>query len=153
MPKRVSNAWKNKPAKHAFEACQQIVDDLVNVLVTFETFDSERALNCPKVLHLLTKAQPKLLVKHTITLVPYLNVKSDSQNGLNFIMCVTEILEQALPLMKNPSKTFLAKLEVRLIMLAYSLNQTVGHSCFSCFAAIINKITKNYALVRRLFLR
>ena len=53
--------------------------------------------------------------------------------------------------MEHPSDSFLADLEGHLMMLVVSLNQTVVASCLSCLGAVINKITKNYKLIRDCF--
>lgn len=150
---RSANAPKKEPPKEVVKACQQIADGLVNEIIKFEASDSKKVLSCVTTLHLLAKVRPTLLVKHGITLEPYLNIKCNSQNGLKFISCVAEILEEVVPLMEHPSETFLAELEMHLMILVLSHNQTVVHSCLSCLGAVINKITKNYKLIRDCFAR
>lgn len=104
-------------------------------------------------LHLLAKVRPALLGHHGITLEPYLNIRCNTTNGLKFISCIAEILEQVVPLMVNPSETFLVDLETHLMVLACSHNQAVVNSCLSCLGAVVNKITKNYGLIRECFAR
>lgn len=55
--------------------------------------------------------------------------------------------------MEHPSESFLADLEEHLMVLVVSLNQSVVLSCLSCLGAVINKITKNYKLIRDCFSR
>lgn len=150
---RNPNAPKKEPAKEVVKACQQLADGLVNEIIKFEASDSQKVLSCVTTLHLLAKVRPQLLVKHGISLEPYLNIKCSSQNGLKFISCIAEILEEVVPLMEHPSETFLADLETHLMILVCSHNQTVVHSCLSCLSAVVNKITKNYKLIRDCFVR
>lgn len=150
---RNPNAPKKEPPKEVVKACQQLADGLVNEILKFEASDSQKVLSCVTTLHLLAKVRPHLLVKHGITLEPYLNIKCSSQNGLKFISCIAEILEEVVPLMEHPSETFLADLETHLMILVCSHNQTVVHSCLSCLSAVVNKITKNYKLIRDCFVR
>lgn len=150
---RSANAPKKEPPKEVIKACQQLADGLVNEIIKFEASDSKKVVSCVTTLHLLAKVRPTLLVKHGITLEPYLNIKCSSQNGLKFISCIAEILEVIVPLMEHPSESFLADLEFNLMMLICSHNQMVVHSCLSCLGAVINKITKNYKLIRDCFVR
>lgn len=135
------------------KACQQLADGLVNEILKFEASGNQKLLSCVTTLHLLAKVRPSLLINHGITLEPYLNVYTTTANGLKFISCIAEILEQVVPLMKNPSESFLAELETHLMVLACSHNQHVVHSCLSCLGAVINKITKNYRLIRECFVK
>ena len=135
------------------KACQQIADGLVNEILKFEASDSNKVLSCVTTLHLLAKVRPALLINHGITLEPYLNTLATTANGLKFISCIAEILEQVVPLMEHPSESFLVELETNLMVLACSHNQAVVNSCLSCLGAVINKITKNYRLIRDCFVR
>lgn len=135
------------------KACQQLADGLVNEILKFEASDNQKLLSCVTTLHLLAKVRPILLVNHGITLEPYLNIHTTSTNGLKFISCIAEILEQVVPLMEHPSESFLFDLETHLMFLACSHNQHVVNSCLSCLGAVINKITKNYRLIRDCFVR
>jgi cohesin loading factor subunit SCC2 len=58
---------------------------------------------------------------------------------------------QVVPLMEHPGEAFLAELEAHLMMLIVSSRQSVVVSCVACLGAVINKITKNYLLVRECF--
>lgn len=136
------------------KACQQLADGLVNEILKFEASDSKKVLSCVTTLHLIAKVRPTLLINHGITLEPYLNVYATTANGLKFISCIAEILERVVPLMEHPSESFLVDLETHLMVLACSQNQQhVVHSCLSCLGAVINKITKNYPLIRDCFVR
>lgn len=72
---------------------------------------------------------------------------------MKFISFVAEILEQVVPLMEHPSESFLADLETHLMILVCSYNQSVVQSCLSCLGAVVNRITKNYKLIRDCFLK
>lgn len=147
------NALKKDPPKEVITACEQIADGLVNAIIKFESSDTKKVLSCATTLHLLAKVRPILLVKHAMTLEPYLNLntKYNSANILRFIGYVAEILEQVVPLMEHPSDLFLVDLETHLMVLACTLNQSVISSCLSCLGAVINRITKNYKLIRECF--
>ncbi|XP_055384070.1 nipped-B protein [Condylostylus longicornis] len=140
-----------EPPAEVVLACQQLADGLVERLIELEDTDNNRMLGCITTIHLLAKARPKLLVKHAITIEPYLNIKCHSTVAPKFICSVAEILEQVVPLMEHPSDSFLADLEGHLMMLVVSLNQKVVASCVSCLGSVVNKITKNYKLIRDCF--
>lgn len=125
----------------------------MNEILKFEASDSNKVLSCVTTLHLLAKVRPVLLINHGITLEPYLHTRATTANGLKFISCIAEILEQVVPLMLHPSESFLADLETHLMVLAVTSIQAVVNSCLSCLGAIINKITKNYRLIRDFFVR
>lgn len=146
---RTPNAPKKEPPKEVVKSCQQLADGLVNEILKIEASDSQRLLSCATTLRLLSKVQPTLLVNHGITLEPYLN----SNNDWQFIRCIADILEQIVPLMEHPSTKFLADLETKLMVLTISQIKPVISSCLSCLGAVINKITKNYALIRDCFVR
>ncbi|XP_055853643.1 nipped-B protein isoform X3 [Episyrphus balteatus] len=140
-----------EPAPEIVLACQQLADGLVERLIELEDTDNARMLGCITTLHLLAKVRPQLLVRHAITIEPYLNIKCHSAIAPKFICSVADILEQVVPLIVNPSESFLASLEEHLMLLVVSLNQAVVTSCVSCLGALVNKITKNYKLIRDCF--
>ena len=151
VTERNPNAPKKEPPKEVLKACQQLADGLVNAIIVLEGSDNKKVLSCITTLNLLAKVRPILLVKHAITLEPYLNIKGNIHHIVKFISFVAEILEQVVPLMEHPSESFLADLETHLMMLVCSHNQSVVHSCLSCLVAIVNRITKNYKLIRDCF--
>ena len=53
--------------------------------------------------------------------------------------------------MEHPGDAFLAELESHLMTLIVTSRQIVVHSCVACLGAVINKLTKNYPLVRDCF--
>lgn len=132
-------------------SCEQLVNGLVDAIVRLEGSDSKKLLGCITTLHLFAKIRPQLIVRHAITLEPYLNVKCNSNYIVRFMSCVAEILENVVPLMEHPSESFLYDLERHLIMLVLVQPPTVVQSCISCLGAIVNKLTKNYKLVRDCF--
>ncbi|XP_037812492.1 nipped-B protein-like [Lucilia sericata] len=140
-----------EPPQEIVLACQQLADGLVERLIELEDTDNERMLGCITTLHLLAKVRPQLLVRHAITIEPYLNIKCHPSTAPKFICAVAEILEKVVPLVNNASESFLASLEEHLMLLVVSLNQAVVSSCVSCLGAVVNKITKNYKLIRDCF--
>lgn len=124
---------------------------LVETIVALEGTDNRKLLGCITTLHLFAKIRPQLIVRHAITLEPYLNVKCSSNYVVRFMSCVAEILEHVVPLMEHPSESFLYDLENHLMMLVVAQNQTVVHSCIACLGAIVNKLTKNFKLIRDCF--
>ncbi|XP_054741971.1 nipped-B protein isoform X1 [Anastrepha obliqua] len=142
---------KTEPPADILLSCQQLADGLVARLIELEDTDNTRMLGCITTLHLLAKVRPQLLVQHAITIEPYLNIKCHPTTAPKFICAVADILEKVVPLVNNASESFLASLEEHLMLLVVSLNQAVVKSCVSCLGAIVNKITKNYALIRDCF--
>lgn len=132
-------------------SCEQLVNGLVDAIVRLEGSDSKKLLGCITTLHLFAKIRPQLIVRHAITLEPYLNVKCNSNYIVRFMSCVAEILENVVPLMEHPSESFLYDLERHLTMLILVQHQSVVQSCISCLGAIVNKLTKNYKLIRDCF--
>uniref|UniRef100_A0A336LQA0 Nipped-B protein n=1 Tax=Culicoides sonorensis TaxID=179676 RepID=A0A336LQA0_CULSO len=136
------------------KACQQIVNGLVNTTMTLEGSDrSTKLVGCISALHLFAKVRPQLLVNHAETLASFLNVKTNSMSMVQFISSIAEILEQVVPLMDHPSETFLNELETHLMMQVFSNTQIIISSCIAALAAVVNKITKNYKLIRDCFRR
>ncbi|KAL1383988.1 hypothetical protein pipiens_001359 [Culex pipiens pipiens] len=152
-PKEVkadSTAKKEIP-KTLIKACQQIVDGLVDATMKLESSENKKLVGCITALHLFSKIQPQLLVNHAMTLEPYLNIRCQNAINYKFISSVAEILEQVVPLMDHPSEIFLADLESHLMMLIVTQSQAVVLSCVSCLSGVVNRITKNYALIRDCF--
>ncbi|XP_058985829.1 nipped-B protein isoform X3 [Musca domestica] len=141
----------SEPPPEIILACQQLADGLVDRLIELEDTDNERMLGCITTLHLLAKVRPQLLVRHAMTIEPYLNIKCHPSTAPKFICAVADILEKVVPLVNNASETFLASLEEHLMLLVVSLNQAVVSSCVSCLGAVVNKITKNFKLIRDCF--
>ncbi|XP_061397240.1 nipped-B protein [Musca vetustissima] len=140
-----------EPPPEIILACQQLADGLVDRLIELEDTDNERMLGCITTLHLLAKVRPQLLVRHAMTIEPYLNIKCHPSTAPKFICAVADILEKVVPLVNNASESFLASLEEHLMLLVVSLNQAVVSSCVSCLGAVVNKITKNFKLIRDCF--
>lgn len=108
----------------------------------------EKSLSCVTTIGLLAKVRPVLLVKHAITLEPYLNLKSNDPQTSKFIASIADILQSVVPLMEHPSESFLADLETHLMYLVVYHNQGVVNSSLSCLGSVVNKISKNYKLIR-----
>lgn len=141
----------SEPPMDIVIACQQLADGLVDRLIELEDTDNSRMLGCITTLHILAKVRPQLLVKHAITIEPYLNIKCHSATAAKFICAVADILEKVVPLVNNASESFLASLEEHLMLLVVSRNQAEVTSCVSCLGALVNKITHNFKLIRDCF--
>lgn len=150
---RTPNAPKKEPPREVIKACQQLSDGLVNAIIQLEGSDNDKVLNCVTTLRMLSKVRPLLLVKHAMTLEPYLNIKGNPNHIVRFISFVAEILQQVVPLMEHPGESFLADLETHLMMLVCSHTQVVVTSCLACLGAVVNSITKNYKLIRDCFVK
>ncbi|XP_059830018.1 nipped-B-like protein isoform X2 [Hypanus sabinus] len=148
-----------KPVK---KACIQIVDNLVEHILKYEESlaDSDsKGMNtnclvaCLITLYLFSKIQPHLMVKHAMTLQPYLTTKCNTQSDFLVICNVAKILELVVPLMEHPSETFLATIEEDLMKLILKHGMTVVQHCVSCLGAVVNRVTHNYKFVWACFNR
>uniref|UniRef100_A0A8C5EAP6 Nipped-B protein n=1 Tax=Gouania willdenowi TaxID=441366 RepID=A0A8C5EAP6_GOUWI len=148
-----------KPAK---KACVQLVDNLVEHIIKSEEsladcedkgVTSGRLVACITTLYLFSKIRAQLLVKHAMTMQPYLTTKCNSQNDFMVICNVAKILELVVPLMELPSETFLTTIEEDLMKLIIKYGMTVVQHCVSCLGAIVNKVTHNYKFVWACFNR
>ncbi|XP_048450258.1 nipped-B-like protein B [Rhincodon typus] len=148
-----------KPVK---KACVQIVDNLVEHILKYEESlaDSDsKGMNtnclvaCLITLYLFSKIQPHLMVKHAMTLQPYLTTKCNTQSDFLVICNVAKILELVVPLMEHPSETFLATIEEDLMKLILKHGMTVVQHCVSCLGAVVNRVTHNFKFVWACFNR
>uniref|UniRef100_A0A8C9Z9H2 Nipped-B protein n=1 Tax=Sander lucioperca TaxID=283035 RepID=A0A8C9Z9H2_SANLU len=146
-----------KPAK---KACVQLVDNLVEHILKYEESLSEnkgvnstRLVACITTLYLFSKIRAQLMVKHAMTMQPYLTTKCNSSNDFMVICNVAKILELVVPLMEHPSETFLATIEEDLMKLIIKYGMTVVQHCVSCLGAVVNKVTHNYKFVWACFNR
>ncbi|KAG8599041.1 hypothetical protein GDO81_002856 [Engystomops pustulosus] len=148
-----------KPVK---KACTQLVDNLVEHILKYEEsmadsdnkgVNSGRLVACITTLFLFSKIRPQLMVKHAMTMQPYLTTKCSNQNDFMVICNVAKILELVVPLMEHPSETFLATIEEDLMKLIIKYGMTVVQHCVSCLGAVVNKVTQNYKFVWACFNR
>ncbi|XP_037633013.1 nipped-B-like protein A isoform X2 [Sebastes umbrosus] len=140
-----------KPAK---KACVALVDNLVEHILKYEESLSEnkgvnstRLVACITTLFLFSKIRAQLMVKHAMTMQPYLTTKCNTANDFMVICNVAKILELVVPLMEHPSETFLATIEEDLMKLIIKYGMTVVQHCVSCLGAVVNKVTHNYKFV------
>lgn len=70
---------------------------------------------------------------------------------LQAIANIASILELVVPLLVNPSDSFLAQLEEDCVKLIFKNDRSVIEACMACLGAVVNKITHNYNLVRDCF--
>ncbi|XP_034090826.1 nipped-B-like protein A isoform X4 [Gymnodraco acuticeps] len=146
-----------KPAK---KACVQLVDNLVEHILKYEESLSEnkgvnstRLVSCITTLYLFSKIRAQLMVKHAMTMQPYLTTKCNTANDFMVICNVAKILELVVPLMEHPSETYLATIEEDLMKLIIKYGMTVVQHCVSCLGAVVNKVTHNYKFVWACFNR
>ncbi|XP_054466496.1 nipped-B-like protein A isoform X2 [Anoplopoma fimbria] len=146
-----------KPAK---KACVQLVDNLVEHILKYEEslsdskgVNSTRLVACITTLYLFSKIRAQLMVKHAMTMQPYLTTKCNTANDFMVICNVAKILELVVPLMEHPSETFLATIEEDLMKLIIKYGMTVVQHCVSCLGAVVNKVTRNYKFVWACFNR
>ncbi|KAM9822246.1 nipped-B-like protein B isoform 3-T4 [Syngnathus typhle] len=137
-----------KPAK---KACVQLVDNLVEHILKYEEslaesrgVNSTRLVACITTLYLFSKIRAQLMVKHAMTMQPYLTTKCNTANDFMVICNVAKMLELVVPLMEHPSETFLATIEEDLMKLIFKYGMTVVQNCVSCLGAVVNKVTHNY---------
>ncbi|XP_062870661.1 nipped-B-like protein B isoform X2 [Trichomycterus rosablanca] len=145
------------------KACAQLVDNLVEHILKYEEesltdcenkgVNSNRLVACITTLYLFSKIRAHLMVKHAMTMQPYLTTKCNNQNDFMVICNVAKILELVVPLMDHPSETFLTTIEEDLMKLIIKYGMTVVQHCVSCLGAIVNKVTHNYKFVWACFNR
>uniref|UniRef100_A0A673IU30 Nipped-B protein n=1 Tax=Sinocyclocheilus rhinocerous TaxID=307959 RepID=A0A673IU30_9TELE len=146
-----------KPAR---KACVQLVDNLVEYILKYEeaiaehkSVNSTRLVACITTLYLFSKIRAQLMVKHAMTMQPYLTTKCSSQSDFMVICNIAKILELVVPLMDHPSESFLTTIEEDLMKLILKYGMTVVQYCVSCLGAIVNKVTHNYKFVWACFNR
>ncbi|KAJ8401576.1 hypothetical protein AAFF_G00378930 [Aldrovandia affinis] len=148
-----------KPAK---KACVQLVDNLVEHILKYEEslsdaehkgVNSTRLVACITTLYLFSKIRAQLMVKHAMTMQPYLTTKCNTQSDFLVICNVAKILELVVPLMEHPSETFLTTIEEDLMKLIIKYGMMVVQHCVSCLGAVVNKVTHNYKFVWACFNR
>ncbi|KAL0979828.1 hypothetical protein UPYG_G00190320 [Umbra pygmaea] len=146
-----------KPAK---KACVQLVDNLVEHILKYEEslaenkgLNSTRLVSCITTLFLFSKIRAQLMVKHAMTMQPYLTTKCNNASDFMVICNVAKMLELVVPLMEHPSETFLTTIEEDLMKLIIKYGMTVVQHCVSCLGAVVNKVTHNYKFVWSCFNR
>uniref|UniRef100_A0A8C9SUX1 Nipped-B protein n=1 Tax=Scleropages formosus TaxID=113540 RepID=A0A8C9SUX1_SCLFO len=118
-----------------------------------KSVNSSRLVACITTLYLFSKIRAQLMVKHAMTMQPYLTTKCNTQSDFMVICNVAKILELVVPLMEHPSETFLATIEEDLMKLIIKYGMTVVQHCVSCLGAVVNKVTHNYKFVWACFNR
>uniref|UniRef100_A0A673CDP5 Nipped-B protein n=1 Tax=Sphaeramia orbicularis TaxID=375764 RepID=A0A673CDP5_9TELE len=116
---------------------QNLVDNLVEHILKYEEslaenkgVNSTRLVACITTLYLFSKIRAQLMVKHAMTMQPYLTTKCNTANDFMVICNVAKILELVVPLMEHPSETFLATIEEDLMKLIIKYGMTVSDSDF-----------------------
>uniref|UniRef100_A0A8C5BM74 Nipped-B protein n=1 Tax=Gadus morhua TaxID=8049 RepID=A0A8C5BM74_GADMO len=139
---------------------QNLVDNLVEHILKYEEslagskgVNSTRQVACITTLYLFSKIRAQLMVKHAMTMQPYLTTKCNTANDFMVICNVAKILELVVPLMEHPSETFLVTIEEDLMKLIIKYGMTVVQHCVSCLGAVVNRVTHNYKYVWACFNR
>ncbi|XP_037089457.1 nipped-B-like protein [Pollicipes pollicipes] len=156
-----------EPPKSLLTASRQIVDCLVQHILRIEESglrdraadtgtavsrgSSQRLVACLNTLYMFARIRPQLLVPHAITLQPYLAVRCQTRGDYQIISHVARTLELVVPLIEHPSDTFLAELEEDSVKLILQHDKTVVASCLACLGSIVNRVTKNFGLIRDCF--
>ncbi|XP_041957003.1 nipped-B-like protein A isoform X1 [Alosa sapidissima] len=142
------------------KACVQLVDSLVDHILRYEeslsehkNVNSTRLVACITTLYLFSKVKADFMVKHAMTMQPYLTTKCNSTNDFMVICNVAKILELVVPLMEHPSESFLTTIEEDLMKLIIKYGMLVVQHCVSCLGAVVNKVTHNYKFVWACFNR
>ncbi|CAN0422641.1 unnamed protein product, partial [Ectocarpus sp. 12 AP-2014] len=103
----------------------------------------QQLLACVATLGVLCRASPSLLAPHVQSLLPYLK----GENGLTAAeeseICrqVSDMVYEALPLMKNPDLTQMTELADDLVQLAYRFGSAVVHASLRCLARLVRLVT------------
>uniref|UniRef100_A0A671LTL9 Nipped-B protein n=1 Tax=Sinocyclocheilus anshuiensis TaxID=1608454 RepID=A0A671LTL9_9TELE len=114
---------------------QNLVDSLVDHILKYEEsladcenkgLTSDRLVACITTLYLFSKIRPQLMVKHAMTMQPYLTTKCNTQSDFMVICNVAKILELVVPLMDHPSENFLTTIEEDLMKLIIKYGMTVS---------------------------
>lgn len=136
------------------KACVQLVDNLVDYILRYEetlsehkSVNSTRLVACITTLYLFSKVKADFMVKHAMTMQPYLTTKCNSKNDFMVVCNVAKILELVVPLMEHPSESFLTTIEEDLMKLIIKHGMLVVQHCVSCLGAVVNKVTHNYIFV------
>uniref|UniRef100_A0AAR2L9K3 Nipped-B protein n=1 Tax=Pygocentrus nattereri TaxID=42514 RepID=A0AAR2L9K3_PYGNA len=136
---------------------EQLLQNVSSYLLTHsgshKSVNSTRLVACITTLYLFSKIRAQLMVKHAMTMQPYLTTKCSSQSDFMVICNVAKILELVVPLMEHPSESFLTTMEEDLMKLILKYGMTVVQHCVSCLGAVVNKVTHNYKFVWACFNR
>ncbi|CAL8128684.1 unnamed protein product [Orchesella dallaii] len=151
-----------EPPPAVLEASKQIVDCLVEHVLRIEETESvlseatsssssKRFSACAATLFLFAKVRPQLLITHATTLEGYLSLRCQNSADLQAVSNIASILELVVPLMVNPANSFLAQVEEDCVKLIFKNDRNVIETCMACLGAVVNKMTRNYSLIRDCF--
>ncbi|CAN8012156.1 unnamed protein product [Ixodes pacificus] len=135
------------------ESCRQIVDCLVERVLCLEEGGggSGHLVACLSTLYLFSRIRPQLLVRHAQTIQPYLSMRLSGPQDYQVLQNVTRCLELVVPLMEHPSEAFLAQVEEDLAKQLIRHSPVILPASVSCLSAVVNRVTRNYPLVRDMF--
>lgn len=155
----LNNLLKNKEDPHykgVLQSCKQIVDCLVERVLQLEEGSSaggasQHLVACLTTLYLFSKIRPQLLVRHAATIQPYLSMRLAGPADYLVLQNATRCLELVVPLMEHPSEAFLAQVEESLAKQLLRHGLALLPTTVSCLGAVVNRVTKNYQLIRDFF--
>ncbi|XP_065558783.1 nipped-B-like protein B isoform X2 [Artemia franciscana] len=164
--KEDSTKVATEPSKSLLTASTQIVDCLVDHVLRLEGCrdnqnadesqsrgSSVRLVACLRTLYMFAKIRPSLVVKHGITLQPYLSIRCQTQGDQLVVGAVAKTLALIIPLMEHPSESFLSQLESDCIKIICLHGPDMATPCMKCLDSVTNRLTKNYKLIQDLFRR
>lgn len=86
-----------------------------------------------------------------MTLFSFWNLQTPTE--IAAVANIANILELVVPLLVNPSESFLSQLEEDCVKLLFRTDKAVIDACLGCLGAVVNKLTRNYRLIRDVFRR
>eukprot|EP00127_Corallochytrium_limacisporum_P000108 Clim_evm15s4 gene=Clim_evmTU15s4 len=102
-------------------------------------------------LDLLSQGEPKLLHRHISVLAPYLIPDSESPIDPRIVMYSAQILGRMVDDLRSRDAAFLKDVEKHLASHIISGKPAVVRACVACLSIIVQEITKNYDLIRKLY--
>ncbi|CAJ0573496.1 unnamed protein product, partial [Mesorhabditis spiculigera] len=161
-------------------ACRQIVDSLVDSVLTLESkmaiensisaadtngggdnlnkvrlakSNQDRMLACLTALSLFSKVRSELLVKHAETLQPYLSMSVNTPGEIQVLKQVIDMLRRVIPLMTHPSDQLIDDLEESLAQLIVGGKVVIVESAVECAGALHEKFPRRRPKVTERFLK
>eukprot|EP00752_Nemacystus_decipiens_P012313 g10918.t1 len=148
---------RSKKREASVRRCSALVQALVNVQLGLDEGISavpagtgspledlpQQLLACVATLGVLCRASPAFLAPHLHILLPYLK----GENGLTAAeeseICrqVSDMVYEALPLLKNPNLAQMTELADDLVRLAYRFGSAVVHASLRCLARLVRLVT------------
>ena len=137
--------------------CSNVCTSLIDKLLEIEDkradkeFESmaTQLLSCICTLNVFCLACPYLLVPHVTTLQPYLKPTSHKIDAI-LLFYTAGILENVVPLIKNPDSEFLTKLQNDLIDPLHNQGIKIVQSCIKCLCSVVFNVTFQVEILENL---